>query len=169
MKTPFIALIIAGALLAGCATSYQETGITGGHSATRLSPDQAMINFQGNGFTSADRARDFALLRAAELCLAGGYQYIQIVTGEADETHTQLPSTVRTSGSFNANTYDYGYGSSTTRGRFSGRSRIMPGAIITKPSQFLYVKFHVENPNNNLLDARFLDQELRTKYKLENN
>lgn len=71
MKQTFF-LLIGGfslLLLEGCATSHQEKGFTGGYSETQLAPDVFRVNFAGNGYTSSERAQDFALLRAAELSL----------------------------------------------------------------------------------------------------
>lgn len=56
-------------LLASCATSYQSKGLTGYFSETKLAPDTVQIRFNGNGYTRRERTNDFAMLRAAEVCL----------------------------------------------------------------------------------------------------
>jgi hypothetical protein len=69
MKPPFVAFL---AFLCSCATPYKSNGIAGGYSDTALAPDVYRISFQGNGYTSRDRAQDFAVLRAADLTLSHG-------------------------------------------------------------------------------------------------
>jgi len=62
-------LLILPLIIVGCATGYHQNGFTGGFSETRLAPDVFRITFRGNGYTSAERAQDFALLHASELVL----------------------------------------------------------------------------------------------------
>ncbi len=66
MKEVFLLLASVFSLwfLSGCATSYQQRGFAGGYSETQLAPDVFRVNFEGNGYTSSERAQDFALLRA---------------------------------------------------------------------------------------------------------
>lgn len=66
------------ALISGCATAYQKDGITGGFVDTRLAPDMVRVTFAGNGFTSDQKATDFALLRAAELCAESGCGFFSV-------------------------------------------------------------------------------------------
>lgn len=68
--------------LAGCQTAYQKTGLTGGYDELRLSENTYRVSVRGNGFTSKERAGDIALLRAAELTLAAGYERFAVVGGE---------------------------------------------------------------------------------------
>jgi hypothetical protein len=51
----------------------------GGYSDTALAPDVYKISFGGNGYTTQERATDFAVLRAAELTLSHGYRYFGII------------------------------------------------------------------------------------------
>ena len=53
--------------------------MSGGYSEVRLNEDTYQISVEGNGFTSRDRARNIALLRAAELTLNSGYGRFVIV------------------------------------------------------------------------------------------
>jgi len=73
-----ILAVVAILGLCGCATSYQQTGITGGFSETKLAPDTVRVTFTGNGYTSDERATDFALLRAAQLCSESGYTHFTV-------------------------------------------------------------------------------------------
>ena len=81
MKTT-TALILVALLLHGCATPYQQTGLTGGFSETQLDENVWTVTFKGNGYTSRERATDFNLLRCAEICLENGYRYFMIVEGK---------------------------------------------------------------------------------------
>jgi hypothetical protein len=80
----FTLVIVLLALLShGCATSYQpHNPITGGFSETRLAPDVLRIVFRGNSSTREERAKDLAMMRAAELALQSGYPYFVL----ADQT-----------------------------------------------------------------------------------
>lgn len=71
--------------LAGCATPYQSTGLLGGLTETRLSEDVWEINFRGNGFTDEKKAKDFALLRSAELTLQNGFSYFMLINSATDK------------------------------------------------------------------------------------
>lgn len=74
-KTLFI---ISALALCGCATTYQQTGFSGGFSETKLGPDTVRVVFKGNGYTSDERATDFALLRAAQLCREAGFTHFTV-------------------------------------------------------------------------------------------
>eukprot|EP01037_Dinobryon_pediforme_P007611 gene7611-7674_t len=67
------------ATLAGCATQYEPKTSSGGYSEVQLNADTFQISVEGNGFTSRDRARNIALLRAADLTLNSGYSRFIIV------------------------------------------------------------------------------------------
>src|ERR1700746_1689308 len=80
-------LILPAALalmMASCATPYSSSGFLGGYSDTALAPDVYRISFKGNGYTSKDRAQDFALLRAADLAQSHGYRYFGIINETED-------------------------------------------------------------------------------------
>jgi hypothetical protein len=74
-----IILIAASLLIFGCgATAYKPYGLTGGYSDKKLFNDEFVISFDGNIRTDANRAIDFAMLRAAEITLDNGYKYFVI-------------------------------------------------------------------------------------------
>ncbi len=62
-------LLIASSILvlAGCATRYQSSGLTGGHGELAAPGKLQKVFFSGNGFTSAELAQKYALYRCAEL------------------------------------------------------------------------------------------------------
>jgi hypothetical protein len=56
-------LFLFALLLAGCATSYQLQGFTGGYSGFLAAPDETTITFRGNGYTDPFRVGEMATLR----------------------------------------------------------------------------------------------------------
>jgi hypothetical protein len=80
MKGLFLLLPL---LLAGCATSYQPEGYSGGFSDVMTGPDTAIVSFSGNGYTNANRLMAMTTLRCAEVTLQHGYRYFA-VTGIRD-------------------------------------------------------------------------------------
>ena len=137
-------------LLSGCATSYQKVGLKGGYSETQLAPDLFRVNFNGNGYTSSERAQDFALLRAAELSLQRGVRYFALL----DESSSNDFSTYTTSGS------------AWTNGTYM---TYQPGQryFITKPHVGFPIKgFPNKQSNIYTLDAEFLQQSIKQKYNL---
>lgn len=91
-------------LISGCATSYQAKGAMGGFSSTQLAENVFDVKFSGNGFTSPEKASDFALLRSAELAIEQGYGYFAILDSQnwsKDRSYT-IPGS--TTSSVNVNT-----------------------------------------------------------------
>ena len=66
-------LVLLAVISIGCATGYQASGITGGYSEARLSERAFRVTFEGNGYTTQDRAQRGAIRRAAELAFQNGY------------------------------------------------------------------------------------------------
>lgn len=159
-----LAIAIVLVACAGCATSYQSKGLTGGFSETEVQPGIYQVKFNGNGYTSSERAADFALLRGAELCLGKNAGYM--LTGD-QATSRNLSgyiggsSTTTTNGSFNS------IGSQT---RYSGTSTTnhVPPTPVYKPQSGLTVAC-VRDQINGAWDAQFLVNSLRDKYKLASN
>lgn len=87
-------LLFLGLILTGCATGYQPTGFGGGYTDLQLGADLFRVAFRGNGYTSAERAADFALLRAAEVALAQGATHFLVLSQGKDEKEffATLPS-----------------------------------------------------------------------------
>jgi hypothetical protein len=161
-----LALLLASGfslwVLSGCATSYQQKGFTGGYSETQLAPDVFRVNFQGNGYTSSERAQDFALLRAAELSLERGFKYFALL----DETSSSKLSTFTTSGTAYTTGSAYGSGSYAT---YSGYTTYTPGQtyLISKPHTEILVRGFTNKPADiYTFDADFLQQSLKRKYNM---
>jgi hypothetical protein len=86
MRKTAAACIFALALGA-CATGYHPDGFTGGYSETQLSADIWQINVIGNGYTSTQRARNIAMLRAAEITLRAGRQRFVLMGGDVSQQY----------------------------------------------------------------------------------
>jgi hypothetical protein len=76
------ACAIAAMALAGCATEYQQEGMTGGYKHTMITPSRALVSFSGNGYTSEERVAQYVMLAAAELTYDKGYGHFAIVGDE---------------------------------------------------------------------------------------
>lgn len=143
------ALVLAFLTLGGCATAYQSKGMTGGFSETLLAPDTFKINFSGNGFTSAERASDFAILRAADKSLEMGCNYFGVMN-EADGASVSS-ATIGTAGWSGHHAWAF--------------SNTVP---IVKPNTNLFVKCYRDAPPGmSLFDAHFIAQSIRAKYGIK--
>ena len=87
MKLLALAAIFA---LVGCASGYRAGHwLQDGFSETRLGEGQWQVTFRGNGSTDEERAVDFALLRAAELCRRAGFAYFDLHDAYVDLERTE--------------------------------------------------------------------------------
>ncbi|WP_445145035.1 CC0125/CC1285 family lipoprotein [Dyella sp. Tek66A03] len=142
-------LIVAAAGVTGCATAYQSKSFTGGFSETALSPDTFKISFAGNGFTSAERASDFAILRAADKSLELGCNYFGVMNDAEGASVGSM--TVGTAGWSEHSAW--------------GFSNSVP---VVKPNSTLLVKcFRDQPPGASLFDAHFIAQSIRAKYGMK--
>lgn len=163
MRRNFLTVIATVSILAGCATAYQQQGLSGGFTETQLDTNVWKVSFKGNGYTSGDRADDFAMLRSAELALANGFTHFAFASSKTGvETSTMTtPTTSYTSGS--ASVYGNNvYGNSTTR--TTGGNTI----FVSKPSANNTVVMFKGKPdvNSMVYDASFICNSLGTKYKV---
>ncbi len=157
-------LAAAGLLLVGCATSYQRTGLTGGYSETRLDEHLVRVNFRGNGYTSAEKASDFCVLRCAELTLEHGCRYFEILEEGETVSHSTYttPTTSYTTGSVSV----YGntaYGSATTT-TYGGQTYLS-----SKPRAVFLIRCSAEKAEGDgaVLDAEFVQSSICAKYGLQ--
>lgn len=99
MTTRHAALLAVAMLLAGCATTYHETGLTGGVSASQIAADTYRISARGNGYTDATTIQDYMLLKAAETTVAaGGTHFLVVSASDASRV-----SNGQTQGTLNTN------------------------------------------------------------------
>lgn len=150
-------LLVAILLLAGCATQYQRVGLSGGYSEVQLAENVFKVTFRGNGYTSREKAADFALLRSAELALEHGFKYFAVIDDQNYANH----STYVTPTTTNASAFASGnaaYGTSTTYG---GQS-----FLISKPSSTNMIMCFPEKPEGFSFNAEFVAKSLRETYKV---
>lgn len=98
-------IISALAVLAACATPYKQARkeSANGYFDTKMQEGMYQVLFNGNENTSARKANDFALLRAAEVCLENGYQSFEIVRKNEEFTEKEVDTGVRIFGGTLAN------------------------------------------------------------------
>ena len=81
-KTCVVVALLA--VTCGCAaTGYHPNGVNGGYEECRLQQGLYRIDFHGNRYTSKSIAKDFVLLRAAELTLQEGHPYFETIEKES--------------------------------------------------------------------------------------
>ncbi len=85
-------LCCAFGLLAACATPYKpaKKATSNGYFDTKLQEGMYEVLFNGNDNTSTAKANNYALLRAAEVCLENGYQSFEIIRKTEDFTETEV-------------------------------------------------------------------------------
>ena len=165
MKALFIVLVLPViVVLNSWATPYQSSGATGGFQNQRISTNQFLVDFAGNGFTSKKKTNDFALLRAAEITKEYQFNYFTI-EGDRDLSRSERHysgSTSRTTGYLNS------YGSSAS---YSGYTTTTPQVTnIYKPGSQLRIKCYVNKPTGHVGRIFTADQvivEMKSKHKIE--
>ncbi len=77
----------------GCETGYQsgQSSVTGGYNSERKDFNIFHVWYTGNGFVTEQKATDMALLRAAELTLEHGFNYMAVVASETEKTPMGKP------------------------------------------------------------------------------
>lgn len=162
--TKLLPLLILGALLSGCATSYQR-GLSRGYTETQLGENIFQVSFRGNGYTRGDRAADFALLRSAEVATANGFRYFVVAESAKDSSLS----------TYTTPTQSYTTGSATVYGgsaNFSANTTTYGGQtfIIRKPSATNTIVCFKEKPAiaGLVFDAQFVTRSLREKYGIAN-
>ena len=75
------ALLGLAACVTAVGTAYAPADSRGyGYADTRIEADRYRISFSGDGATPQDVVEDYALLRAADLAIAGGYDWFRVVS-----------------------------------------------------------------------------------------
>jgi hypothetical protein len=97
MRLSFITLPLSAILLlAGCAAEspYKPAARPDavGYSDTKLANDHYRIVFKGTSATSADKTRDYALYRAAQLTLENGGDWFQVANKNTEESKRVVDS-----------------------------------------------------------------------------
>ena len=92
-----LCIICTLALLAACATPYKQAkkATSNGYFDTKLQEGMYEVIFNGNENTSTAKANNFALLRAAEVCLENDYQSFEIVRKTEDFTEKEVDTGIK--------------------------------------------------------------------------
>jgi hypothetical protein len=75
-----LALLMALALLAGCAASYGPRGGRGGYQEMQIEANVVRLTFTGNGATTQETVQTYWLYRAAELALEKGFDGFEVAS-----------------------------------------------------------------------------------------
>jgi len=75
------------AVLASCATPYQEMGFTGGYETRNLGGGVVSVHVRVNGYSTDGAALEYAYRRAGEVCPAG----YDVVNAEAARDRADKP------------------------------------------------------------------------------
>ena len=128
---------------------YSFLGL-GGYTETEVQPGLFLVQFIGNEHTPPDRPADYALLRAADLCLHRGKNYMFVGTPVTHYMPTgSIPGT-------------------TTVVPASEASQVvstMPPTLPISPTGGVMVTCTETNANG-AWDAQFLARAIRTKYSI---
>jgi hypothetical protein len=162
MRAIVVGCVLA-VLVSGCATPYEQEGLLGGLNETQVGPNVWRISFQGNGFTTTDRAEDFVLLRGADLALKNGFSYFGLASSRVDKSYGAITTPVTTT--TNANAYVVGntaYGSATSTS-YGGNT-----IFVSYPSANNTVVMFRDKPDvaGVVYDARFVCKSVGAKYKV---
>jgi hypothetical protein len=150
----FLLLLASTLVLTSCATTYQANGLTGGFSETQLDEDLFTVRFAGNGYTSSERASDFALLRCADLAIQNNFPYFKIIDSQSNMKTSYI---VTTDTNFNASSYGnslYGSSNQTTNVK-----------AVEKPRINLTVRL-LRDKVDGSYNAAFIQKSIRAKYKM---
>jgi len=142
--------------LAACATPYEPYSFWngGGFSETEVQPGLFLVRFMGNEQTTPDRTADFALLRAADLCLQRGKDYLLL--GDLATQYVQTG-------------YLAGTSSTTENPDPHGNTAITvdtsPPTLLYSPASGITVTC-VAAKGAGAWDAQYLARAIRTKYAI---
>jgi hypothetical protein len=152
-----VLISLASLALGACATPYKPySWIDGGFTETEVQPGLFLVRFIGNDATTPDRTADFALLRAAEICLQRGKEFMRVgdfATQQAQSGYIPgaASTTVVQSGSVDVPPVV----SVTT----------MPPTLLYSPQSGLAVSC-ADSKQDGAWDANYLARAIRTKYSL---
>lgn len=86
------AMLLAGTILAGCATPYTRNGLTGGYTEKRVDDSTYEVTFSGNGYTGKDMVWYYWIYRCAELTKEKGYDSFALAQNQPGK-QSSLPVT----------------------------------------------------------------------------
>jgi len=153
-------LLFSILFISGCATSYKSNGFQGGYSESQYADDVYEVTFKGNSHTSADRAKDFAMLRSAELCQKNGYSYFVVIDKESSTSISASTSAGQSLSTYPAKVNGTTYSHTINTG---GQTTIR-----SKPSSSVTVKMLRNKPADGAcFEAAFIIKSLKSQYGIE--
>ena len=113
------------------------------------------VSFTGNGYTSQERATDFALLRCAEVAKNNGFNYFAIVSDNtySEESAYQQPTTSQSKSTVQGNSVR------TTTTTYGGQTY-----LISKPRTANTILCFKERPDGIFYDVKYIIPSIRNKY-----
>lgn len=152
--------ILAALSLSACATEptrfQPAAGRSGmGYSEMRIEPGRYRVTFQGGPGAPAAQVEDYALLRAAELALAEGYDWFRVI----DRTARQNGYSGVSLG-FGIGGMSYGRHSATGVGVSTGGIPLSGGPVLVASLEVLMGKGS-KPAEGDVYDARGVRQSLR--------
>tara|TARA_B100000795_G_C22488343_1_gene319299 strand:- start:130 stop:591 length:462 start_codon:yes stop_codon:yes gene_type:complete len=78
-----LGIVVLGLLLSGCQTPYGNEGLMGGYSDIKISDKSYRVSYAGNDYISFKKIRARAKLRAGEVALNNGFDYLAIGSSES--------------------------------------------------------------------------------------
>lgn len=152
MRPVLILVTLFLSVLSAC-TPYQSQGFVGGYTETWLAEDVVRVRFNGNAYTSSERAADFSLLRVAEIGREKGYPYFILLAEGVETSSYQTPS------SYSVNSF----GNNATITQTGGYT-------VTKPRAENTAKLLRAEPRGfpgMVYEASFICRSITQKYEIE--
>jgi hypothetical protein len=159
-----LAVGMSVAVLSACVTSYGPESYwnRGGYSEARLGPGAWQVWFSGNQRVSGDRSEDFALLRAAELCLADNKPFMRASQFKTDLLHVgNFPGRISRNPPLANSQLETNAGVNYRPGSYT----VKPGNAILWPRSALRVECLGEQAGE-ALDAAAVTARIRALYKI---
>lgn len=144
-KIKIICMLFFIILISSCATVYKKANSPEsiGYYDSPLQQNMYEVTFNGNSDISTTTAQDYALLRAAEVCIENGYKTFDIINSK-DNSKTETGAYTNHYGRYQSATYV---------------------SSSTYPKIALIIKCSMENDLTFI--AEQIKENLRKKYKLE--
>jgi len=79
-KTLPLVIALSAALLGGCATEYQSSGLSGGYTEKNIEGDIYRVVFGGNGYATRETVQTYWLYRCASLAQEKGFDGFEILS-----------------------------------------------------------------------------------------
>ncbi len=154
MRRAFLPAVLA-LLIAGCATptvfAPAARPDASGYVESRIEPDRWRITFRGGSDAGPERVSDLALLRAAQVTLAQGYDWFRVTERYGEAAPPRGPML-----SVGGGTESYGRGGGSSFGVGVGGIPLGGGPILSQTMEILLGKGAVPREPD-VYDARSLE------------